>query len=183
MTPPDVILIFFAVFITTACLGFGWILYQTSKDREIERYNRLHRFIPDQLGNKPDWFDPATLRSYRPRPGNTIYAPQQNFIVGNSPVTVVPRVEPMRPLFHTGMPFKVVQNERSVDWPNVENEPGNIERSENVLSDRDIIGELTAAKRGGQPKEKSITRVTRVTKGGSPAWKEWSRIWEELPTG
>lgn len=135
----------------------------------------MRKYHFDDLGNPTYYYDERTGHRFIPRAQNKAYPEPDTFIVGNSPVTPLPRKEPARPIFSykngkPRLPLDQPENELT-DWP----EPGS------VLSEPTILEELAKAKRGGAGMKASIRRITGVTAGGSPAYDDWRRVWLDLP--
>lgn len=75
--------IFIVCFSIPALAAVLWII-DTSKARRVIRYNILTRYNPDELGNRPYFYDPATGTAYEPESGNSPALPPV-FINGLQP--------------------------------------------------------------------------------------------------
>jgi hypothetical protein len=162
---------FTITFVSVACLGFYFVLKLSLEERRIN----MRKYKYDDLGNPEYYFDERTGYHFLPLAQNKAFAEPENFVIGNSPVTPLPKNAPMRPMFTyiNGKP-KTYESEPPI-------EPKELDELGSVLPEPDFVGQLATAKRSGHPMKASIRRITGVTAGGTPAYEEWRKIWMELP--
>ena len=179
-----VILLMIGVSFTLAVVWFMWTLDQAARDNEVSREMRLTRYTYDENGNPVDYFHPATGMHFIRPVGNSRWpAPTPNFIVGNSPVAPVQREKNELPMtvFVGGKP-KVSDPDPKIETVQTvqQLEASTAVQSADVPNERDFVAELSALKGERVGKERAVLQVTGVRKGGSPAWRYWSSIYDQL---
>lgn len=170
----DGLFLFMATPLFVTVVGFFYWLYQDAKKQAVLRYLAIHRLPVNEQGNYDAFYDFQTDTYFRPDPGNTLY-PAQYFLAPTGPAT---RNTHERPIVMTQNGYKAsVLKPEQLERPEQEFEPEQLEQPETV---RDFTYYLRQAKQNKVPKTKAIPAITGVTRGGSPAWNDWSEIWDNL---
>lgn len=170
----DYLLLFMATpFLVILLVGL-FLLYQYAKDKQVERYLKVHRLQPDNTGNYPAFYDYQNDIYFRPKPGNSPYPAQY----AGYPPTQQERIRNERPLVMNTNGYKAtVLKAEQLEQPERKSEPEQLEQPETV---RDFTYYLRQAKQNRVAKTTAIEQVTGVKRGGSKAYADWSKIWDEL---
>jgi hypothetical protein len=177
-------------------IAFWVMLKEHRADWKLRRYNVRNRFNPDQNGNYPAFFDPASGVHAAFKPGNQSYQPQILMYNGVQKDIKPGRTEPEITVYGkpassypvTGQFYERADQDELVQPEPVQRqlpggEPEQLPQLPNVQAERsvqEIMELLEASMREGEGKEASITRLTGAKKGSSKQWKYWSLAWDNL---
>lgn len=154
-------------------------------DLKVRRYNQLHRFNPDGLGNYPAWYNPQTGEFFHLEPGNRAFDDKILILPGGIQRKIDARPPRPQEIQIRAYSQKVVDGEVQDEPP----EPAELstfeanelpERSNGERSEAEIRALLQAAHREGRPKQASIEATAGCVKGSSKAWRYWSAVWDQF---